>query len=68
MSFVYVLIFMMEISAALELKTYSTFKACKTAAEMAHTEQSSKWSTLVVSRVRYSVVARGKYQCLAKPA
>ena len=61
MTFVYVLIFVAGYSkyfAVLELKEYSTFEACKTAAEMAQTEQSSKSHP----------VAIGEYRCLAKPA
>jgi hypothetical protein len=62
MTFVYVLIFIHnytgKMDSILELKEYSTFEACKTAAEMAKTELNSK---------RYPV-ATGNYRCLAKPA
>ena len=74
MTFVYVLVFTMwqsgniEGLATLELKEYSTYEACKTAAEMTETEQYSKRYPNGNLRDRDRVVARGQYQCLAKPA
>ena len=69
MTFVYVLIFIHnytgKMDSMLELKEYSTFEACKTAAEMAKTEQNSK---IPPPDGRTGVAAFGIYQCLAKPA
>ena len=66
MTFVYVLVFMMrsnENFSALELKEYSTYEACKTAAKMASTElrELSPYS-------RDYYIARGTYLCFVKPA
>ena len=66
MTFVYVLVFVMVTGggeAALELKKYSTYEACKTAAKMASTElrELSPYS-------RDYYIARGTYLCFVKPA
>ena len=72
MSFVYVLIFVMRSNGgeglvALELKTYDTFEACKTAAEMTETERRSKYYPNGKTGKRERVVAGGIYECLVRP-
>ena len=70
MTFVYVLVFMMrsnENFSALELKEYSTYEACKTAAEMVHTEQYSRRYPNGKNRGRDRVAAFPTYRCLARP-
>ena len=58
----YVLIFMLGTGSALELKEYSTFEACITAAKMAQKElkELSPYAPDIY-------IARGQYQCFAKP-
>ena len=73
MTFVYVLVFTMwhtgktEGLATLELKEYSTYEACKTAAEMTDAEQYSKRYPNGRNRDRDRVAAWGIYQCLTRP-
>jgi hypothetical protein len=66
MTFVYLLVFVMAAgygAPTFELKEYSTFEACITAARMAQKElkELSPYAPDIY-------IARGNYLCLAKPA
>jgi len=61
MSFVYMLIFLMD-EGPIELKEYSTFEECERVAEMAEKEH-SLWRRKPIVLVD----AIGRYKCLTKP-
>ena len=61
MSFVYVLIFLMD-EGPIELKEYSTFEECERVAKMARKEHSQHARSPIVL-----VEAEGRYKCLTKP-
>ena len=64
MSFVYVLIFVIDggLGGLIELKTYDTFESCKAVATASYRKNQGLW------KKHCGLIALGRYACLAKPA